>query len=1138
MLSPRFQTTRCPDMAQDPVRPRDSISSADSKRAQSGAPLQAGDIPHTATEEPAQSKVSLLVVAVMGLVPSFLRAQSWSLLGYAEADRRAFAISRATFSPFKTLEQLPSLALSQESDRKEVAKILLKKIPEEVFISLRRIGIQDKEFTFEVAHAAVNSSVTSLYYPWWRSNKKLPERVGQLNLSDEERFAILATVLDRRSHELPVYGRTLRPALPEIRFKFACMWAESKAEIQSIGGSPEALFPLSKAWLPDEHMRADVLRIAVSKAPHLIERFVQVGSLTSPSLVREVALKAASSPGDFDYQALRGMGIRDEKSLQDILENGVRANPLRAVSQLKFFAISDKAFIHRIIQEAADSFLHRPVDLQCFVQRVSELGIDDGAVLRRVAGSLARFGWMNAAQLAALGVSTREEKLAFAALAAHSVGPPPSSKLANLGLSDQMDVMRIMTWASARHPLPVVWKLQQDYPNLEVVYRLAVYKTMIGQSKDGVSALLSSRAVSAQSIVSDIVIPALHTAQEMWGQSREVYAVKVIETILHGMLRNAAALGLDPPESPHEIAPLSRIAHALRTLETKFPNIQLGVRTPNIDPDALSIDAALLVSAAQVATAPISNEGDAAHRPLALLAGLDGLANEPLGQREYRRIVELLRSIYEGHAESHPNLGTLVDISPEVWKRDFSGVFECLVSRAALYSIDLSILPECLTIRSDTIDEQRRIIGTSLNNALAARLELSSGAGAVEIAQRWGDLTPITVLLGRFARSHPYEIPALREVVDHVIQGTFFQYRYDLERGQLGGFTPAMVERWRENPHRLAFCRAGESSELSNDRALAGAQRNYEQLLAHVSGIANVGDVAEGCSLEDARSLARCKQDVFAEYYRTIEKKRPGGSLPHIIGSVGELLREGDREGVALFLRNFATIKSRVASHLPQEIRLQLLADLNAIAEVVKERTVDKSKGYVVFTTLTDDPKLMLMVGDLVNTSSCQNFRTGSVVETLLGYVMDGNIKAVLSFAIAEGNLRNLFTIPHNQLFDPSRYTVNFDAPKLLLTLTDPEGQSRTVSLGKAIRRRILRVGQREEDAQPAMFAERPYEILHAVTAKIEAEEELLLHSVEKSCGFRPAVGNVEFPASSNPFGVYSDHGQGVMIGEYLLKVT
>ena len=254
MLSPRFQTTRCPDMAQDPVRPRDTISSADSKRAQSGASLQAGDIPHTATEEPAQSKVSLLVVAMMALVPSFLRAQSWSLLGYAEADRRAFAISRATFSPFKTLEQLPSLALSQESDRKEVAKILLKKIPEEVFISLRRIGIQDKEFTFEVAHAAVNSSVTSLYYPWWRSNKKLPERVGQLNLSDEERFAILATVLDRRSHELPVYGRTLRPALPEIRFKFACMWAESKAEIQSIGGSPEALFPLSKAWLPDEHM--------------------------------------------------------------------------------------------------------------------------------------------------------------------------------------------------------------------------------------------------------------------------------------------------------------------------------------------------------------------------------------------------------------------------------------------------------------------------------------------------------------------------------------------------------------------------------------------------------------------------------------------------------------------------------------------------------------------------------------------------------------------------------------------------------------------------------------------------------------------------------------------------------------------
>jgi hypothetical protein len=486
----------------------------------------------------------------------------------------------------------------------------------------------------------------------------------------------------------------------------------------------------------------------------------------------------------------------------------------------------------------------------------------------------------------------------------------------------------------------------------------------------------------------------------------------------------------------------------------------------------------------------------------------------------------------------HPNLGALLDIAPDVWKTDFAGGLECVLSRAALYSIDPSVLPERLTINRSNVTDQRRQIGAALTTALASRLGLSSDGDAVTLAKTWGDLTPITVLLARFTRSHAYEIPALRDVVDHVIKGTFSDYRYDTQRDQLRGFTPIMLKRWRENPHRLTLCRTSESSELSKDRALAGAQHNYAQLLLHLSQVAEIGDLKALGSVEQARALARSKQDVFAAHYRQMEKERSGSSLQHIIGSVGALLREGDREDASLFLRNFATIKARIGSHLPTELRQQLIDDLNAITEAVKERSVDKNKGYVIFTTVTDDPKLMMTVGDLVNTSSCQNFRTGSVVQTLLGYVMDGNIKASLSFAIAEGTLRNLFKIPHKQPLDPSRYTVSFEAPKLLLTLTDPEGQSHTISLGKAIRRRILRVGQREQDAQPAMFAERPYEILHAVTPQIEAEEGALLHQIEKKCGFRPAVGNVEFPASSNPAGVYSDHGLGAMMGDYMLNLS
>lgn len=388
------------------------------------------------------------------------------------------------------------------------------------------------------------------------------------------------------------------------------------------------------------------------------------------------------------------------------------------------------------------------------------------------------------------------------------------------------------------------------------------------------------------------------------------------------------------------------------------------------------------------------------------------------------------------------------------------------------------------------------------------------------------------------ARSHPYEIPALRAVVAHVLNGSFHDFRYDPERGQLPGFTLHMVEKWRENPHRLTLCKASESSDMTRERALAEAQQNYAQLLTHIAAVEDLGSVSSLSSLDLARFLAHSKQDVFAREYKQLEKEKPQSSWAHVVSSIGLLLKEGDREGVAMFLRNFATIRSRIGAHYPPEIRQQLSDDVNALSEAVKERSVDKSKGYLVFTTITDDPKLLMMVGDLVNTSSCQNYRTGSVVETLLGYVMDGNIKASLSFAIAEGHVRNLFKISHKDSFDPKRFTVGFDAPKLLLTLTDPEGQSQTIPLGKAIRRRILRVGQRMDDAVPAMYAERPYQILHAVTAKIETEESLLLATVKKNCGFGIADGDMEFPASGNPAGVYSDYGQGAMIGDYIFKVV
>jgi hypothetical protein len=1040
-------------------------------------------------------------------------------------------MSRASLNPLATLQQLPSLALSRESDRKEVAERLLRKVPEELLRSLNRIGIEDPDFAFKVARGAIEGSATTTWYASSVQERSVPEYIGSLNLSDEQKLKILSTALKYRPHELPAYTQNIRPEDPDLRFKFACTWADSEARSTT---SPHQLLPLSTEWIPDEKLRAEVAKIAVSNAPHHSELFIKEANLTSPTLLHEVLHRAVTSPGHFNYHALKALSVCDETSLVELCEAGAHFNPVWALSQLKDLHIQNKEALHGIVEVAANSNRLSRTELQPFINAIGALKIEDQPALQRVAHSLARFGWMDRFSLSILGVSTREDTLTLATLAAHRAGPPPFEKLKNLGLLDPSDTLRVAIYASAHHPVAVAARTKLDYPNLDAAYKATVYRTIVGQNTQGISALLTARIASPQKVISEIIVPALRTAQTVWAQDRGTYSVRVVENILDGILDNAKILGLEPPAHAHQASFCARISHALQTIEAKFPDLRLGATAQIPEGDALSKEAALLVAATHIATASLAADSDRAHRPLALVAGLNGLENQPLGPREYRKLVELLRSIYDGPTDHHPNLGALVDISSDAWSVDFAGAFDCVLCRAALHSIDSAILPQRLTIDPSNMTEQKRIIEAALNKEFASQLNLSSAGDAVTLAKAWGDLTPITVLLGRFARSHAYEIPALQEVVEHVIKGTFFNYRYDIARGQLLGFSPAMIEQWRTNPHRLTLCRAGESSEISTDLALVAAQRNYAQLLLHLSHVADLGAVGERCSGETARHLAQAKQETFASHYREMEKERSGAALEHIIGGIGALLREGDRASASLFLRNFATIKAQLGTHIPQELRSQLFDDLNAIAQAVKERTVDKGKGYVLFTTLTDDPKLMMTVGDLVNTSSCQNFRTGSVVQTLLGYVTDGNIKASLTFAIAEGNLRNLFKISHKEPFDPSRYTVSFDAPKLLLKLTDPDGTSHTVCLGKAIRRRIIRVGQREEDSHPAMFAERPYEILHAVTPQMEAEEAALLHAVEKDCGFRPAVGTLKFPASSNPAGVYSDYGQGAMVGDYI----
>jgi hypothetical protein len=68
------------------------------------------------------------------------------------------------------------------------------------------------------------------------------------------------------------------------------------------------------------------------------------------------------------------------------------------------------------------------------------------------------------------------------------------------------------------------------------------------------------------------------------------------------------------------------------------------------------------------------------------------------------------------------------------------------------------------------------------------------------------------------------------------------------------------------------------------------------------------------------------------------------------------------------------------------KINLQQREDLQALVDVFDE-TQQGPKVRIIITTTFDDPKTLLMVGDLVKTSSCQNYRTGGYAQTLPSYI-------------------------------------------------------------------------------------------------------------------------------------------------------
>jgi hypothetical protein len=419
----------------------------------------------------------------------------------------------------------------------------------------------------------------------------------------------------------------------------------------------------------------------------------------------------------------------------------------------------------------------------------------------------------------------------------------------------------------------------------------------------------------------------------------------------------------------------------------------------------------------------------------------------------------------------------------------------------------------------------REHLATLIGVKLSEELQIESiKPGAIgELLSHWGgDLAPFFVLAARYRGDEDAtwqeELPVLREIARHVLSDTFHDWRYRNDDEQLSMLSSRQLAAWRRNPSELVLERV--NAEVPTGTVAERMRATFEtNLLRHIPQ-----EVAEKAILlrYSGEEIKRFSDLPDADFARQIK------SLEQAVALIAAALQRGSDHEVTAVIKLVNGVKGTLIKDLAAAdvIKKQLSEDFKSLTALTKLQRGAVGQGYYVFSTITDDPKLLLMTGDLVQAGSCQNFRSGSHIQTLPAYVIDGNIKLALSYVIKDKVLENVY-----ERLGGGKVSMVFDAPKQELVFR-AKRKSERVPLGYAMRREVLRLGTSWE-GNAVLLRERPYLQVHAIESKIADRLTELVTVFMKKAQLSNAEGGDEYPASRNPAGVYTDAGGGIEEGIY-----
>ena len=406
---------------------------------------------------------------------------------------------------------------------------------------------------------------------------------------------------------------------------------------------------------------------------------------------------------------------------------------------------------------------------------------------------------------------------------------------------------------------------------------------------------------------------------------------------------------------------------------------------------------------------------------------------------------------------------------------------------------------------------------TSQDNIKALRL----------LEEKWGDLDVFVTLFARFSDGDVFddegEIEIMRDILRHELEGRFYAYKYDTPEAkeQLSFFTPEQKSVWRENPSSLTVALAENTSaqDILKEQ-ISDVSRALQQVAGNISHLLERDDGKYGWVKERFDDISDKEIDKI-----NIEQ------IQKLIDSLAKPASKDDKNRGAL---------EQVRADL--ESLKRKLKNLRNFSKKEAKSAEQKAEKALVFTTVVDDAKTMLEIGSIVDTSSCQNYKTGEYVQTLPGYVIDAQIKAILSFVLIPRDFASVedFQKVANATED-NKINYNFNPYKKTLTLKT-EKESFRISLDKrAYRRHIIKAGKvvdENSDLRAGIFLERAYtqNPPSCTQSTLAGEVEKLISRWSEKGRWAHKGADLKIAGSRNPSGHYSDAKGGPVQESYIVS--